>query len=149
MKFKQFLNRKEITKCYCSQLKTSPKPKTTHRPARAKRASRARPHRGPGPRKPFSTWAATRSDNREPSICIQRPRMESSRTKSHRRPRANPSPHSFSLLPLPRRNERATELIGRRATQREERKRARGAVLSPSPACVSTIGWTRHHQVAS
>jgi hypothetical protein len=37
-----------------------------------------------------------------------------------RRPRPNPSAHSFSLLPLPCRSERATELIGRRATQREE-----------------------------
>jgi hypothetical protein len=67
----------------------------------------------------------------------------------HRHSRSNPSTHSFSPLPLPRHSERATELVGRRATQREERKRARGAVLSPSPTCAPTVGWTRHHQVAS
>jgi hypothetical protein len=39
MKFKQFLNRKEITRCYCSQLKTGLKPKMAHRPARAKARS--------------------------------------------------------------------------------------------------------------
>jgi hypothetical protein len=65
------------------------------------------------------------------------------------RSRANPSVHSFSPLPLPRHSERATELVGRRATQREERKCARGAVLSPSLVCAPTIGWTRHHRVAS
>jgi hypothetical protein len=149
MKFKQFLNRKEIIKCYCSQLETGPKLKTTRWPARAQRAPHARPRRGPGPGKPFPTWAVTRSGNREPSICIQRPCVESGRTRTCRRPRANPSAHSFSPLPLPRRSERATELVGRQATQRKERKRARGAALSPSPACVPTVGWTRHHRVAS
>jgi hypothetical protein len=66
-----------------------------------------------------------------------------------RRSCANPSVHSFSPLPLPCRSERATELVVRRATQREERKRARGAVLSPSLVCAPTVGWTCHHQVAS
>jgi hypothetical protein len=61
---------------------------------------------------------------------------------------ANPSVHSFSSLPLPCRSERATELVVRRATQREERKRARGAVLSPSLVCAPTVGWTCHRRVA-
>jgi hypothetical protein len=64
-------------------------------------------------------------------------------------PHANPSPHSVSLLPLTRRSEQSSEFIGRRATQRERRERARGAVLSPSLVCAPTIGWTRHRRVAS
>jgi hypothetical protein len=86
-------------KGYCSHLETGPKPKTAHRPARAQLAPRARPHRGPGPGKPLPTWATTWSDNREPSICIQRPRMESGRTKLRRRPCVNPRVHSVFLVP--------------------------------------------------
>jgi hypothetical protein len=76
MKFKQFLNRKEITKCHCSQLETGPKPKSARRRTRAQRAPRARPRCGPGPGKPFPTWAATRSGNCEPSICNGRSRVD-------------------------------------------------------------------------
>jgi hypothetical protein len=97
MKFQQFLNRKEIMKCYCSQLETGPKLKMARRLARARRAPRARSHRGPGPGRLFPTWATTRSGNREPSIYIQRPRMESGRTKPRRCPRANPRVHSVFL----------------------------------------------------
>jgi hypothetical protein len=99
MKFQQFLNRKEIKKCYCSQLETGLKLKTARRPARAQRAPRARPHRGPGSGKLFPTWAVTRSSNREPSICIQRPCVESGRTKLHRGPHVNPRVHSVFLAP--------------------------------------------------
>jgi hypothetical protein len=70
-------------KCYCSQLETGPKLKTARRLARARRAPRARSHRGPGPGRPFPTWATTRSGNREPSIYIQRPRMESGLPAHH------------------------------------------------------------------
>jgi hypothetical protein len=107
------------------------------------------PQPGPGPGKSFPTWVATRSGDREPSICIQRPREESGRTKPRRRPRANPSVHSVSPLPLPRHSEQPTEFVGRRATQRKRRERAQGAVLRPSPVCVPTVGWTRHRRVAS
>jgi hypothetical protein len=55
MKFKQFLNRKEIMKCHCSQLEICTKPKSARQLARAQRAPRARPRRGPRPGKPFPT----------------------------------------------------------------------------------------------
>jgi hypothetical protein len=104
---------------------------------------------GLGRERRFPTWAATRSGNCEPSIRIQRPHEESGRTKPCRCPHANRSAHSFSPLPLPRRSEKPTEFIGRRATQCEERERVRGAVLSPSPVCAPTVGCMRHHRVAS
>jgi hypothetical protein len=104
MKSKQFLNRKEITKCYCSQLESGPKPKMARRPAHAQRALHARPHRGPGPGKLFPTWAVTRSGNREPSIYIQRPDVESGQTKTSSAPSREPY-GSFGLLhAVPRRS---------------------------------------------
>jgi hypothetical protein len=105
-------------KCYCSQLKTGPKPKTACWPTRAQRAPRARPHHGPGPGKLFPTWGATRSGNREPYICIQRPHVESGRTKALRRPRVNPRVHLVFLVP-------------RRATAHPD-----GTTVGPLAACV-------------
>jgi hypothetical protein len=115
-----------------------------------RRALRTRPRRGPGSGKRFPTWAAPGGP-----LIVSRPSLSNGHARNpaeqnhRRRPRPNPSAHSFSSLPLPHRSERATELVGRRATQREERKRARGTVLSPSLACAPTVGWTRHHRVAS
>jgi hypothetical protein len=120
------------------------------RPTRAWHAPRTRPRRGPGPGKRFPTWAAPAGP-----LVVSRPSssnghaQNSAEQNRRRRPRPNPSAHSFSPLPLPRRSERVTELVGRRATQHEERKRARDAVLSPSLACAPTVGWTRNHRVAS
>jgi hypothetical protein len=120
------------------------------RPAHAWRASRTRPRRGPGPGKRFPTWAAPAGPLVVSRISSSNGHAQNPAEQNRRqRPRLNPSAHSFSPLPLPRRSERATELLGQRATQRNERKRDRGAVLSPSPACAPTVGWTRHHRVAS
>jgi hypothetical protein len=55
----------------------------------------------------------------------------------------------FSPLPLPCHSEQSSDFVGRRATQRERRERARGAALSPSPVCAPIVGWTRHRRVAS
>jgi hypothetical protein len=75
------------------------KMKTARRPAHAQRAPCARPHRGPGLGKLRPTWAMTRSVKREPSICIQRPHVDSGRTKRRQCPRANPRVHSRFLTP--------------------------------------------------
>jgi hypothetical protein len=96
----------------CSRPPFGPKPKPARCPTHARHVLRFRPQPGPGPGKSFPTWAATRSGDHEPSICIQRPREESGQTKPRRRPRANPSVHSVSPLPLPHRSEQPTEFIG-------------------------------------
>jgi hypothetical protein len=93
------------------------------------------------PTRPRPAWAGkmVRAEFSSPHI-VSRP----SSSNGHQRPL------SFSLaLFNPRRNERATKAASRRVTQREERKRARDAVLSPSPACTPTVGWTRRHRAAS
>jgi hypothetical protein len=79
------------------------------RPAHAQCAPRAIPRRGPGPGKLRPTWAVTRSVKHEPSICIQRPRVDSGRTKRRRCPRVNPRVHSHFLAPR-----RAPQLAPRR-----------------------------------
>jgi hypothetical protein len=92
--------------------------------------SRTRPNHGPRPGKRFPTWATPAGP-----LVVSRPSSSNGHARNpveqnrRRRSRSNPSAHSFSL--------------------REERKRARGAVLSPSPTCAPTIGWMRHHRVAS
>jgi hypothetical protein len=169
-------------KCYCSQLESGPKPKMARRPAHAQRAPHARPRHGPGPGKLFPTWTATRSGNREPSIYIQRPHVESGQTKTSSAPSREPY-GSFGLLhavprrsssrdgiavgpladartcrwvdappssgssaepyPRTRASERATALVGRRATQR---RMVSSQALSSARAPAD--GWTHRRQAA-
>jgi hypothetical protein len=114
-----------------------PRRKSAQRPARAQRVLRSRPQPGPGPGKSHPGWAETRSGECEPSISIRRLREVSGRTKTRSTPSRNLSPHSDFLRPThaPQRS-RATPS----ADEREQRERARGAALSPSPVCALTVG---------
>jgi hypothetical protein len=109
-----------------------PRRKPVHRPARAQRVPRSRPQPGPGPGKSLPAWAESRSGDRELSISIRRLREVPCRTNRLRRPRANPSLISLLFRSLSR---AATS-----DSERRQRERARGAVLSPSPVCTLTVG---------
>jgi hypothetical protein len=123
-----------------------PRQKPAHQPARAQRVPCSRPQPGPKPGKSLPAWAETRSDDREPSISIQRLREVSDRTKLRSTALAQTLASFFLSAPthVPQ-SSRATPS----ADERERRERARGATLSPSPVCAPTVGWMRHCRVAS
>jgi hypothetical protein len=118
-----------------ARLGNGPKPKTVHRPARARRVPRSRPQPGPGPGKTHPAWAESRSDVCEPSISIRRSRAVFGRTKPASSPVAqNPSLISVFLRSLSR---AAAVTPSDRAAPERARPRRRP---SPSPVCALTVG---------
>jgi hypothetical protein len=75
----------------------------------------------------------TRSVKREPSICIQRPRVDSGRTKRRRSPRVNPRVHSRFLAPR-----HAPQLASRRHRHGSSRRCARRRWVDAPPSSGSS-----------